>query len=45
MEFPDLVEPRTRAVGELGRRIPRGLVRWAFKDDATLTAYANRIFA
>ncbi len=44
MEFPDLVEPRTRAVGELGRRIPRGLVRWAFKDDAALTAYANRIF-
>lgn len=44
MEFPDLVEARTRAVGELGRRIPRGAVRWASKDDATLTAYANRVF-
>lgn len=45
MEFPDLVEPRTRAVGELGRRLPRGARRWALKDDAALTAYANRVFA
>ncbi|WP_086661646.1 amidase [Lentzea kentuckyensis] len=44
MEFPDLVEPRTRAVGELGRRLPRGTRRWATKDDAALTAYANRVF-
>ncbi|MEU0881321.1 amidase [Lentzea sp. NPDC005914] len=44
VEFPDLLEPRTRAVGELGRRLPRGLVRWALKGDAALTAYANRIF-
>jgi amidase len=44
MEFPDLVEPRTRAVGELGRRLPQGAVRWAMKHDATLTAYANRVF-
>ncbi|MFI6102209.1 amidase [Lentzea sp. NPDC051213] len=45
MEFPDLVEPRTRAVGELGRRFPRAAVRWASKDDAALTAYANRVFS
>jgi amidase len=45
MELPDLVESRTRAAGELGRRLPRAAVRWATKDDATLTAYANRIFA
>ncbi len=44
MEFPDLVEPRTRAAAELGRRLPAGLVRWAVKDDAALTAYANRVF-
>ncbi|USX54293.1 amidase [Lentzea sp. HUAS12] len=44
MEFPDLVEPRTRAVGELGRRVPRGVARWACGGDADLTAYANRIF-
>ncbi|NGY64865.1 amidase [Lentzea sp. NEAU-D13] len=44
MEFPDLVEPRTRAVGDLGRRLPRATRRWAMKDDATLTAYANRVF-
>ncbi|MFD4636761.1 amidase [Lentzea sp. NPDC058436] len=43
-EFPDLVEPRTRAVGELGRRVPRGVARWAAGDDASLTAFANRIF-
>ncbi|SDJ18738.1 amidase [Lentzea albidocapillata subsp. violacea] len=45
MEFPDLVEPRTRAAAELGRRLPRGAVRWAAKDDVALTAYANRVFA
>ncbi|GGM91577.1 putative amidase AmiB2 [Lentzea pudingi] len=45
MELPDLVEPRTRAVGELGRRVPRATARWAAKDDAALTAYANRVFA
>ncbi|WP_434444680.1 amidase [Lentzea sp. E54] len=44
MEFPDLVEPRTRAAGELGRRVPRAAARWARKDDAALTAYANRVF-
>ncbi|SER03431.1 amidase [Lentzea xinjiangensis] len=45
LELPDLVEPRTRAVSELGRRLPRGVVRWAARDDAALTAHANRIFA
>ncbi|HEX7305037.1 amidase [Lentzea sp.] len=43
-ESPNLVEPRTRTAAELGRRLPRGLVRWALKDDASLTAYANRVF-
>ncbi|HUQ57606.1 amidase [Lentzea sp.] len=45
MELPNLLEPRTRAAGELGRRLPRSAVRWALKDDASLTAYANRVFS
>nr|WP_237047768.1 amidase family protein [Lentzea guizhouensis] len=44
MEFPHLLEPRTRAAADLGRRLPRSLTRWARKDDARLTAYANRVF-
>ncbi|MGI5499552.1 amidase [Lentzea sp. CA-135723] len=44
MEFPDLVEARTRAVSELGRRVPAPVARWAAQDDASLTAYANRMF-
>ncbi len=45
MELPDAVEPRTKAVGELGRRLPKPLVRWANRGDARLTEFANRIFA
>ncbi|MCG8927166.1 amidase family protein [Lentzea sp. CC55] len=44
LELPDLVEARTRTAAELGRRVPRGLVRWATGSDTALTAYANRVF-
>ncbi|GLZ28340.1 putative amidase AmiB2 [Lentzea sp. NBRC 105346] len=45
LEFPDEVEPRTRQAGELGRRLPRALVRKALSGDRALTAFANRVFA
>ncbi|SDG67498.1 amidase [Lentzea fradiae] len=44
MDLPDLLEPRTRAVAELGRRLPRALTRWATAHDASLTAHADRVF-
>ncbi|MFD5829704.1 amidase [Lentzea sp. NPDC060358] len=43
-ELPNLLEPRTCAAADLGHRIPRAAVRWATKDDAALTAHANRVF-
>ncbi|TWP49613.1 amidase [Lentzea tibetensis] len=44
LELPDNVEARTRQAGELGRRLPRALVRKALSGDRALTAHANRIF-
>ncbi|MEU7478757.1 amidase [Lentzea sp. NPDC042327] len=44
VELPDLLEPRTRAAADLGRRLPRALVRWSRSQDAALTAHANRVF-